>query len=227
MTVKTCKKHGELEEKDTYLMKKKCGTMIRMCSICKRGYRTDWDKRNPEKVKLRQEKNRKKRIQDLNIGVIKKNCKKHGDLPIDEIRVDSRGSTICKKCHNEVKRKSKKKVDPDNERYRKWLYSDMERVYRYRDNDYEKRKIRQRKSYHRNKVRKDWIQHRLEIQRKNALVKRNELSDTYIRTLIKTFRYGGIKNRYYKYFSGMNVSPDVIELKRSMIKLKRKIRENK
>ena len=148
MIVKVCKKHGELKIEDTYQLKTKIGTLIRMCSICKKGYRNDWAKLNPEKVKIMGQNAKIKSLNELANGTLKKTCPRHGELLVSHIRIDARGSKICRLCSNEIKRKSIKKVDPTGEKYRKWLYSDRERVQRYYANDYPKKLKRQMKAYY-------------------------------------------------------------------------------
>ena len=113
MKIKICKKHGELEDKDTYLMKTSSGNLIKMCSICKRGYKNDWAKLNPDKVKISQLKKREKRLKELENGTLKKICKTHGELTIDRIRIDTRGSLICKICDSENSKLYKNK-DKEN-----------------------------------------------------------------------------------------------------------------
>ncbi|MEK6882424.1 MAG: hypothetical protein AABY22_22580 [Nanoarchaeota archaeon] len=223
--VKVCKKHGELSIENTYLLKIKSGNKIRMCSICKKGYRTDWGKRNPEKVKVAQEKAKEQRLIELANGTLQKNCHRHGELHISKIRVDARGTRICRLCGNEDKIKSKKKVDPTNEKYKAWLYSDRERVQRYRKQDSPNRRKRQNRSYHRLKVTNP-EKHKMKQKQKNVYSRKycKRLDDSYINSLLRTFRTGGRKNKFYLYLKGASFPKELIDLVKEQIKLRRKLR---
>ena len=222
--VKICKKHGELTIENTYTIKPKTKKII-LCFICIKENKREWKKNNADRIKLSQEKTKAKRLQELENGTLKKICKTHGDLSIEKIRIDARGTKICRLCSNETKVKSVKKVDPTGEKYRAWLYSDRERVQRYRKNDYPKRVIRQRNRYHRKKHDPEWIENKLSLQRKYSSKDRLNLSDRYINSQLKIIRSGGKNNRFYKYLSGAEFPKEIIDLKRIQINIKRKIKE--
>jgi len=223
--IKVCKKHGELGIENTYLLKTKSGNQIRMCLICKKGYKNDWAKLNPEKLKIAQQKKKLKRLKELENGTLKKICNRHGDLPISKIRVDARGTRVCRLCSNEDKVKSKKKVDPNGEKYKKWLYSDRERVQRYYKQDKHNKLKRQMKAYYRIKE-NDPVKYRMkERQKLNCAMKsRERLDDRYIVTLLRTIRAGGRKNRFYYYLKDANFPKEIIDVVKAQIKLRRKLR---
>ena len=226
--VKFCKKHGELEEKDTYFLKSKLGKMTRMCSICKRGYRNDWAKLNPEKVKLSQEKNRLKRLEELAKGTLTKICKRHGALPIEKIRIDVRGTRVCKLCDGE-NTKSYKNKDPDKYRKRaiEWLHSDPERKRRYREKDKPKRRIRQSRLYakwrkipEKNKRMRD----QSEKSRKKAIA---NLSDSYVSSLIKDIKRGHNTRVERVYLKNVEIPREIIEVRKLQIKINRELRKQR
>jgi hypothetical protein len=223
--VKTCKKHGELTIENTYLLKTKLGNKIRMCSICKRGYKNDWSKLNPEKVIISQEKKKAKRLIELKNGDLKKVCSRHGELHISKIRVDSRGTKVCRLCSNEDKLKSKRKVDPDGERYKKWLYSDRARVQRYYAQDKPKKLKRQMKAYYKMKENNPEKYKMKERQKLDCAIKsRERLDDSYITNLLRTIRTGGRKNRFYHYLKGATFPKEMLDTVKVQIKLRRKLR---
>lgn len=224
--IKVCKKHGELSVSQTYIMLTKNKNKCVMCLICKKGYRRDWAKLNPEKVKLRQDRIREQRLGELKDGTLKKKCPKCGDLPIEKIRVDARGTLVCRPCSNLIKRKSIAKVDPNLERYRLWLYSDRERVKRYRQNDKPKRRIRQIKAYHRMKI-EDPVNHRRKeaIKLKSAIKYRKELRDNYVKTILMDIRTGSRENLTRFRLDRKMISQELIELKKIQLLLKRKIKD--
>jgi len=226
--VKICKKHGELTIEHTYLLKTKVGNLIRMCSICKKGYRNDWAKLNPEKVKISQVKTKEKRFNELQKGTLKMNCRVHGGIPIDRIRIDARGTRICRICSNEQSYNSHEKNPNYKENQKVWYHSDIERKRRYAENDRPKRKIRQRRYYHELKV-KDPEKHQYKesLRRKAHRKSVKNLSDYYVKSLLKTIRSGGRKNRFYHYLSGAVFPQYLIDLVKNQIKLKRKLKEKK
>jgi len=223
--IKVCKKHGELGIENTYLFKIKSGNQIRMCLICKKGYKNDWAKLNPEKLKIAQQKKKEGRLQELNNGTLKKICPRHGDLPISKIRIDARGTRVCRLCSNEDKIKSKKKVDPNGEKYKKWLYSDRERVQRYRKQDNPNRLKRQMKAYYRRKE-NDPVKHRMKARQRLdfGIKSRERLYDSYIINLLRTIRTGGKNNRFYHYLKGASFPKEMIDIVKAQIILKRKLR---
>ena len=227
--VKICKKHGKLTIENTYLLKTKSLKMIRMCYICKKSYRYDWGKLNPEKLQERYKRNLEINSKKLLDGTLTRKCKTHGDLPIEKIRVNSRGETVCRICCNLSKKRQRLK-DPEGfkEKYNKWLYSDRERVQRYYKNDKPKRRIRQNKAYHRRKL-NDPIKHleKQKMKEVNAINARKRLDDSYINSLLKTFRKGGINNKFYHYFSGAKFPKQFIDFYKEQIKIKRKLKEIK
>ncbi len=228
MVTKICKKHGELKEKDTYSVTSKQGTLITLCSICKKGYRNDWAKLNPDKVKLSQIKKREKRLEELKKGTLKKNCKVHGDLPIEKIRVDARGTRICRICSNEQAYKSHKNNPNYKENQKKWYHSDIDRKKRYAENDKPKRRIRQRRYYHELKITDPEKHQYLEsIRRKAARRASKNLDDSYVKRLLKTIRSGGKKNRQYQFLSGIEIPQEIVEIKKLQIKLNRELRKQR
>lgn len=229
--VKICKKHGELTLEQTYEMfRKKYNKSYLMCCICKKGYRNDWAKLNPEKVKSSQEKKRQKRLHELSEGRLTKHCKRHGDIPIEKIRVDTRGTKICRLCDVENKRALiKRNPEKFKKRVAAWLHSDPERKRRYRENDKPKRRIRQRRLY------KKWMQipekkkrigEQSEKSRKKSV---QNLSDAYIKAQIRNYRRGRYKGPNFEsqYLADIVIPNEVIELKRQIIKLSREIRKRR
>lgn len=225
---KVCKKHGELSVDQTYLLKRKRTALIRMCLICKKGYKNDWKEKNPEKLKLSQEKLRISRLEELKNGSLNFICKVHGKLPTNRIRVNARGTIICRDCANIIKEKSIKN-DPDyKEKKRKWLYSDRERVVRYRKQDIPNRVKRNRKRYFKLKE-DDPVKFRnMQLEKMKSMKKKvEELDKGYIEHLIRSKSFGSKKNRQYEYYNSGIIPDDLIELKRLEIKLKREIRKNR
>ena len=100
MKIKICKKHGELEDKDTYLMKTSSGNLIKMCSICKRGYKNDWAKLNPDKVKISQLKKREKRLKELENGGILERLAYNEIPPRVEYRLTAKGQELVESIIN-------------------------------------------------------------------------------------------------------------------------------
>lgn len=227
MIVKVCKKHGELTEENTYFQKTKSGNKIRMCSICKKGYRCDWAKLNPEKVKVSQIKMRENRLKELENGTLKKTCKKHGELPIDRIRIDARGTKICRYCSNEQSYSSH-----DNPKYKarqkEWYHSDIDRKRRYAKNDNPKRKIRQKRYYHELKI-KDPEKHKEQELKKKKWAREGckKLNDGYVNGLLRTIRTGGKKNIKYEFLSGVTIPKEITELKKVQILLNRELRKQR
>ena len=225
--VKSCKKHGDLTVENTYLMNTKSGNQIRMCSICKRGYRNDWAKLNPEKVKLLQIKKRETRLKELEDGTLKKNCKKHGELPVEKIRIDVRGTRVCKLCDAESVKKSR---NSNKEVYLKkckeWRKKNPDKMKKYEINYKPRRKETAKALYQ--KWRSDPVQREKihKWNRKSGKKAIKELSDAYIKGLVKTYRRGGKKNRLYHYMK-VDVPQEIIELKRMQVKLNREIRKRR
>lgn len=227
--VKVCKKHGELKESDTYLLKNsKSGNLIRLCSICKKGYRNNWSKLNPDKVKLSQIKMRNKRLEELENGTLKKICKRHGELPLSKISINARGALVCRLCGIENKNKVIQK-DPDKfkKRVRDWYHSNLDRKKRYAENDKLKKRIRQKRLYQKWKKipeKKDRMDKQAKESRDRA---RENLSDSYLRSLIKNFRQGGKNNLTRVYLKDVEVPPEILEIKRLAVKINREKRKRK
>ncbi len=227
MIVKVCKKHGELSLEQTYrTYTKKADRWNVLCLLCKKEYRNDWAKRYPEKVVQSRVKMRENRLLELKKGILKKICKQHGELPIEKIRVDARGTKVCRYCSNEQANKAH--ANPEyKKRAREWLYSDPERVRRYRTQDIKNRNKRNIRRYHRIKA-TDPEKHKLIEAKKRelALKGREALNDGYVAGLLRTRRSGkcGSVNYQYEYLAGWEVPKEIIEIKKMVIKIRREIK---
>jgi hypothetical protein len=162
-------------------------------------------------------------------GELKKICKKHGEIPSEKIRVDVRGTKICKICDAENAKKYKNK-DPVayREKYRKWFYSDRERVMRYWKNDYEKRKIRQVKAYHRTKIMNP-EKHREKELKKNEYHRKasDRLDDYYVRGLLKDCRIQVDKKRTRERLVNDDIPDEIVQLKKIQLKINRALGKRK
>jgi hypothetical protein len=227
MIVKVCKKHGELTIDNTYQVKTQYGIIILMCSICKKGYRRDWAKLNPEKVKLREERKKLIRIEEFKSGTIKKKCKRHGDIPIEKMRIDTRGTIVCKLCDAENAAKLR---DKDNELHLKkckeWRKKNPDKMKKYGENYKKRRKVTSKALYQR------WMKDPVQKEKIGAWKKKSqhkavkEMSDAYVRSLAKTYRVGGKKNRHYEYLK-IDIPQEIIELRRMQLKINRELRKQR
>jgi len=208
---KTCRKHGVLKPEDTYCYR---SSSYIGCKLCKNGYK-NWAVNNPDKKKAAEVKKRTERLAEQAAGTLKLHCPKHGDIPCEKIRIDSRGTKICRQCSNEICAKSHSRPEY-KKRAREWLHSDPARKRRYRLNDYTKRRIRQRRRYH--EIRKNpELNAKLRIkERKNATKGRERLNNHYIRILLSGSRYA---------WPYGDIPQDVIDLKKASVLLVREIRK--
>lgn len=225
--VKTCRKHGGLQIDDTYLMKTKVGNLIRMCILCKRGYRNDWAKLNPEKVKISQIKKRIKRIKELDEGILSKNCKRHGSIPIDKIRIDTRGTHVCKLCDAENGKKFRDShKETRSKKCKEWRIKNPDKMKKCAINYKPRRKettAALRKRWMADPVQREKIHN---WQRKSGKKAIEDLSDAYIKGLVRSYRTGGKKNRFYLYMK-VDVPQEIIEIKRAQVKLNRAIKRKR
>jgi len=148
--------------------------------------------------------------------MVTKTCFKHGDLLEKEIYVNKKGWKICRICGREASKinrtENKEKVAASNKR---WYEKNPN--YRKNRSEEEKDKInkRQKKYYHQNKERYS------DLRKKNANRKISdknnvlELKNSYIKGLI--VRHSSL--------SRQDITPEWIELKRIVIKIKRKLRK--
>jgi hypothetical protein len=88
MTIKICKKHGELKEHDL--------TRSQRCLHCARGYWKKYKEKNKDKVKECQKNNRQKR---LNNRIAEKACKTHGVISSNQIDKWHR-CILCRRVQN-------------------------------------------------------------------------------------------------------------------------------
>jgi hypothetical protein len=224
--VKICKKHGELTIDNTYLQfTKNKNKQCRMCLICKKGYRNNWSKLNPDKLIRAQAIKKTKRLKEAEDGILSYLCKTHGQIPIDRIRIDARGTKICRICSN-LQKQNQRDRDPEGykKKYHEWLYSDRTRVQRYRKQDQPNRQKRQVKSYHRMKIvdpvnfkRKE----RLKLD--NAIKYRKNLTDSYVKSQLKDFRVQHNKVLYRKSLN-IEIPKELIEAKKELMRFKRKLK---
>jgi len=226
--IKICKKHGGLTVENTYLINSKSGNTARACSICRKGYKKDWQKRNPEKYKKWGSERKYSALKELENGNVKKNCKKHGDIPLDRIRIDTRGTLICKICDNENKKNSvnKNKIEYIK-KCREWRKRNPEKLKQYALNYKPKRKPTDKAIYKNKKNNPLLNKKMLEQQRKSAQKARDSLSDAYVRSQIRVYQRGGKNNQTRFYMKGIQIPQEIIELRKIQIKLNRELRKQR
>lgn len=178
----------------------------------------------PESQRLRKVL-RDKMLED---GILKKNCKKHGDILLEKIRVDVRGTVVCKLCDAESAQKLRDKDRPLHlKKQKEWRQKNPEKMRQYGQNYRPKRHIVARKLY------KKWIKipeqkEKMDKWRKESSKRaRENLSDAYVKALIKDFKIGKNGRTEHTYLKGVPISRDVIELKKMQVKLNRYIRKER
>lgn len=143
--VKVCAYHGELTANKTYI-RKISNKQYFYCKKCLQ--QNSWRKRNPEKDRNNIQKRKEKYLIQLQDKPLVKICINHGNIPIDRIRINSRGELVCRICVNEQRKKSRDNDPNHKEKVHKWLYSDRERINKYRKQDKPNRLKRQKKRWH-------------------------------------------------------------------------------
>lgn len=218
--VKICKIHGELSAEKSLKKINKNRTYY-LCKECHNDHKRITSK-SPEKYKKAEELK-----QLLHLGQITKICNKHGELPADRIRINSRAEIICRICVNEISIRAKEK-DKDYwaKKCKEWRKKNPEKLRAYWESYKPQRRINQKKYY------KEWMKdpEKKKIIRernyKSSTKKRIELSDSYVRALIKTIRTGGRKNQKYFYLES-EIPKEVLEIKKLQIQLRRKLKQQR
>lgn len=148
---------------------------------------------------------------------IVKICKKHGELNYIDIYINKKGWKICRIClRDNAKKHRKENKEKVSIRNKNWIAKNPN----YRKNLPKDKKdilnIRQKKYYHKNNTRYKELRKTNSIKIKNRDKKNTDsLSNCYVRKLLMQ-RSNLIKN---------DIPLELIELKRVVIKIKRKIKE--
>lgn len=207
--VKTCKVHGGLTKEQTWIKHEpKRGKSYVRCRLCQRENKLEWENKNKERVAATKERIRNRRLAERAQGTLKKTCKRHGELLLEQIRIDRRGTRMCRLCDAEVYRKKTEEMrEHDRERIRKRRAANPERAREVRMQAY------YRMVYDMPKLTKPWTLRTLTKERQNERNRRRskELKDYYIRKLLHA-KKGDVPQK-------------LIELKRALTILKREIKE--
>lgn len=147
--------------------------------------------------------------------MVNKNCLKHGELPENEIYVNKKGWKFCRICARDRSKlnriENKEKVAALN---KKWREKNI--GYRKNRSQPEKERINkiQNQYYHQHKERYSELRKKninRKIADKNVVL---QLKDSYVKKLI-TQR---------SLMNSKDVTPEWVELKRTVIKIKRKLK---
>ncbi len=148
--------------------------------------------------------------------MITKTCLNHGELPEKEIYINKKGWKFCRICAREQAKihrlKNKEKVAALNKNWR-----EKNPCYVKNRSPEQKKKIneKQKQYYHKNKERYSELRGKninRKISSKNAIL---QLKDSYVKRLI-TQR---------SLLSSKDVTPEWVELKRTTVMIKRKLRK--
>jgi hypothetical protein len=213
-----CRVHGWLTKEFLYFRKFDDSHWQPICKECQKKKALENFNKNKEKVLLR---NKLKRIN--NPEEIRKRDKQNYLKNVDKLRKRSR--EYRNKNIEKVKIKQKiyreKNKESIYERNKKYISNNIEKVRERRKKYFARRK------HHLKEKRREWALRNKDylnkLNKKNRTTAIENLYDSYIRTILKMDRKGGKKR--YSYMKGVEIPKDLIELKRTIILAKRKLKE--
>jgi hypothetical protein len=204
-----CKKHGSLTSVNSYTAINQYKKQYIRCFSC----------REEKRISL---------CEKVKNNSITKNCKRHGLIKSEKIRVNTRATLICKICDIENSKKSK---NSDKELFLKkcknWRKNNPEKMRQYGINYKPKRAPIAKK------LRKKWLSNPEYVeklhqwQRKSCKKAIENISDAYVSGLIKDsmIRSKRFVNNLQRI--DINISKEIIELKKAHVKLIREIKRRK
>lgn len=212
-----CKIHGWLTKEFLYFRKFDDSHWQPACKECTKKKAIENFNKNKEKVSLR---NKIKRI--TNPEETRKRDRQNYWKNVDIKRKQSRESRNrnIEKCKASQKIYREKNKESIYERNKKYIENNIDKV-RERQ-----KKYAERRKDHLKEKRKEWAKRNVEylknLSKKNRTKAIEDLQDCYVRTILRMDKRGN-KNEY-NYMKGVHVPQDLIELKRTLIIARRKLK---
>lgn len=134
--IKVCKKHGELKKEESYSYISYKNKIYYKCIYCIRINHS-----NNEIIRRTNGAIKRKLL--LNDKSISKKCKRHGLIKKENIRIDLRGTIICRICDRDNRKKYiSENLERHNKVTKEWRLNNKDKLRKYYQNSKPKRMVR-------------------------------------------------------------------------------------